>query len=445
MEGDVRRFLARQSWFKSEVALAELYPEAVEHLLVPREMRRKFFNGVMQQGGAPTAGHKALADLVQRQLVSTILTTNFDGLIERALEDRAPHIRSVVTINKSRGDLVVFKPQNHPQVVYLHGSFDTYCDKNTIDETRELDKRLVQKLRALTPYAPLVVIGYRGYEPSVMQHLLMNGLKDSENYSHGIFWCVRQPEDIHDRVRALAAKIGSNFSLVKIDGFDEAMEFLNEELSGAAAYQVRASAAFQAVGTVGAAGDSAVEATRMLDDLERDQLIALAKHYATEILKTDFKITELEDFLVSYGFARRDAEGGTLRPTHGLYLLTGKDVTERQPHLCISLVKDGKQQTVFKGNLLKQFFDLREVLLGPEVNPTVRIKRPEGAVEMKAYHDRAIVELLVNLMAHRDYSLPEPSFVEFDSQRSLTFVAPGGLPQKVFRRLKPDESKGGEF
>jgi NAD-dependent SIR2 family protein deacetylase len=128
-------------------------------------MRRKFFHAIMQQVGAPTAGYRALADLVQRQLVSTILTTNFDGLIEKAFTDRAPHIRSVITINKSRGDLNAFKPQNHPQIVYLHGSFDTYCDKNTIDETQELDKepfvdewakrfREVQSRRFLVCQAP---------------------------------------------------------------------------------------------------------------------------------------------------------------------------------------------------------------------------------------------------------------------------------------------------
>jgi len=84
---------------------------------------------------------------------------------------------------------------------------------------------------------------------------------------------------------------------------------------------------------------------------------------------------------------------------------------------------------------------LRETLLGSEINPVVRIKRPEGAIEIKAYHDRAIIELLVNLMTHRDYSLQESSLIEFDSNRSLSFVAPGGLLAKVFRQLKPDQSK----
>jgi hypothetical protein len=70
----------------------------------------------------------------------------------------------------------------------------------------------------------------------------------------------------------------------------------------------------------------------------------------------------------------------------------------------------------------------------------VRIKKPDGAVEMKSYHERAILELLVNLMAHRDYKSNELATIEYHSGRSIRFVTPGGLPCRVFAELKPDSS-----
>lgn len=434
MEGDIQRFLKQQPWFK-EGQPGEMFPHAVENLLTPSSVRRAFFQSMMGRAKGPTDGHRALAAIVQRQLVGTILTTNFDPFIEDALKACRPHIKDVVTVNRASGDIAAFSPHNLAQVVYLHGAYEYYRDRNSITETQRLDDDLVHKIRNMVSYAPLVVIGYRGYEPSVMEHLLNEGAKDSSNYACGIFWCVRKPEDVHDNVRKLAARIGNNFSLVQIAGFDEALVELNDQLVGRAAYQAAKSSGKDAP-AVTTAVDSEIRADLTLDALETDLLIAMAKQYATQILKVDFQATDLERFLEAYSFARRDSKG-ILRPTLGLYLLVGRDVTDKHPHLKTIVLRDGKHQTVFAGNLLTQFAALSAHLRSNEVNEQIRIKRPEGAVEKAAYSDRAIIELLVNLLAHRDYGSKEFSRVEYDSGQRLSFVAPGGLPPTVFRKLSP--------
>lgn len=434
MEGDIQRFLKKQPWFK-EGQPGEMFPHAVASLLTPSSVRRAFFQSMMRRAKGPTEGHQALAAIVQRQLVRTILTTNFDAFVEDALKACRPHIKDVVAVNRASGDIAAFSPHNLAQVVYLHGAYEYYRDRNSIDETKRLDDELVQKIRNMISYAPLVVIGYRGYEPSVMEHLLAEGAKDSNNYACGIFWCVRKPEDVHDNVRKLAERIGNNFSLIQIAGFDEALVELNDHLEGRAGYQ---SVNVQGKGAPAAATavDSEICADLTLDDLESDLLVAMVKQYATQILKVDFQVADLQRFLEAYSFACRDSTG-VLRPTLGLYLLVGRDVTNKHPHLKTIVLRDGKHQTVFAGNLLKQFADLSAHLRSSEVNEQIRIKRPEGAVEKAAYSDRAIIELLVNLLAHRDYGSKEISRVEYHSGQRLSFVAPGGLPPNVFRKLNP--------
>ncbi|SRR5579862_5153394 len=438
MEGDIQRYLRQQSWYKDGQP-GEMFPYAVEHLLTPSAIRKAFFSTMMSRANGPTEGHQALADMVQRQLLQTILTTNFDSLVEDALRLRQPQIKEIVAVNRAAGDMAAFSPYNRAQVVYLHGAFEYYRDRNSIDETKRMDNVVVSKLRHMIAYAPLIVIGYRGYEPSVMEHLLGEGVAESNQYAHGVFWCVRNPSEIHDNVKSFASKIGSNFTLVQIAGFDEAMVELNRLLSGRAAYQGIHSASGTASSQSLKSYDLTIREHLTMDSLEPDQLIAMAKQYASAILKVDLKPDELQRFLESYSFARRD-ESGILRPALGLYLLAGKDVTDQHPYLKTILLRDGKQQTVFPGNLLKQFNDLRELLLSPDINAVVRIKRPDGAVEMKSYHDRAILELLVNLMAHRDYHSNELATIEYHTGRSIRFVTPGGLPCRVFAELKPDSA-----
>lgn len=436
MEGDVQRYLKQQAWYKDGQP-GEIFPYAVEQLLTPSSVRKAFFSMVMSRAAGPTEGHFALADLVQRQLLHTVLTTNFDPLIEDALRSRQPQIKEVVAVNKAAGDMAAFSPHNKAQVVYLHGAFEYYRDRNSIQETKRMDDAVVAKVRHMIEYAPLIVIGYRGYEPSVMDHLLGEGVNESSQYAHGVFWCVRKPDEIHDNVRSFASKIGSNFTLIQITGFDEAMAELNRRLAGRAAYQGTQPVAAGGESAILKTYDLAVREDLTMDSLEPDQLIAMAKLYGSAILKVELKAEELERFLESCSFARRD-KAGILRPTLGLYLLTGKDVTDHNPHLKTIVLRDGKQQIVFPGNLLKQFNDLRDFLFSPEINSTVRIKRPDGAVEMKSYHERAILELLVNLMAHRDYNSKELAMIEYQTGRRMRFITPGGLPPRVFNELKPD-------
>jgi hypothetical protein len=57
------------------------------------------------------------------------------------------------------------------------------------------------------------------------------------DFPHGIYGCIRNGETPHPHVEALARRLGSNFRLVRIDGFDELFADVGKETAPVAALQ----------------------------------------------------------------------------------------------------------------------------------------------------------------------------------------------------------------
>jgi hypothetical protein len=74
---------------------------------------------------------------------------------------------------------------------------------------------------------PLIVVGYRGAEPSIMKSLL--GEAGDLAFKKGIFWC-HLGGDLHPNVEALRRRLGGNFKLCEVDGFDELLADLDKKL-----------------------------------------------------------------------------------------------------------------------------------------------------------------------------------------------------------------------
>jgi hypothetical protein len=209
--------------------LADNYPMIVENLLRPRERRREFFRRILRENVTPGPGYLRLIELLELRVVLTVLTTNFDELISDAVRARFPDIgySSFIDVIQTNDDLVEFSTcPTRPQLIYLHGSVDHYTDKNLVEETQSLDDALVKLLVPLLRDHPLVVIGYRGTEPSVMRHLLRDQAMSARGFPRGVFWCHRGKDErrLHPMVLDLAATAGANFQLVKVTGFDEVMD-----------------------------------------------------------------------------------------------------------------------------------------------------------------------------------------------------------------------------
>ena len=222
-------WLCEQNWFQENVPLADQYPNIIENLLGVRKQRRDFFERLIAPGIPPKEGYRSLARILNEGWITTVLTTNFDHCLDdaRVLENK-PHL--LVSI-KTTDDLIRFNTAPaEPQLLYLHGSVEHYSDKNLDSEIDALESGLIERIAPLLRDHPLIVVGYRGTERSVMQGLFLDQMSTTNKFAQGIYWCVRESEiaaPLSPLVMEVARQAGTNFQLVPIKGFDE---FLQQDL-----------------------------------------------------------------------------------------------------------------------------------------------------------------------------------------------------------------------
>ena len=128
-------------WYDSETPPEHQYPTLVAHLLTPREARMEFFVERVRAAPRPSHGYIALADLIAKGWLRTILTTNFDDLIEQAC--RANPQALLTTIRSPAEAANISTVPRYAQLVFLHGTVEHYTDLNLTNETQHLSQPLV--------------------------------------------------------------------------------------------------------------------------------------------------------------------------------------------------------------------------------------------------------------------------------------------------------------
>jgi len=407
--------------------LAENFPLAVEHLLVPAEFRKQTLLELMRPRNGLSAGYKVLSDFVMRGLIRTILTTNFDTCVPDALKERQPHIRHIHEVNRGAGDYDQFNVFSKCQVVWLHGRAEQYSDKNSSGEINTVDAQLMALLRPLLDSSPIIVIGYRGTEPSVMDGLFAQAKQGRMDFAHGVYWCIRHGEMPHPNVEALARRIGSNFRLLQVDGFDELFHDLSNELAGQDRYS--SATGSESFSTESQAFDERIVAGAVLGDLDIDLALSIMREYCEKLGRAAVTSETLLPLMREQRLVVSD--GGKDSITGGALLLFGNHAQHFFPHAVISVTEAGKKREVHDGNLIVQHRSLLQKLEAAEVNPLLKVKKRRQHEEQKAYPPRALVELLVNMIVHRDYEIPEPAIIEIRPGNEIVFTNPGGLTQKL--------------
>ncbi|MEO8350328.1 MAG: SIR2 family protein [Chthoniobacteraceae bacterium] len=431
---DWKPFLTNQSWFLAPpIALAENFPLAVEHLLKPQHIRRKFLMDAIRPKGPISQGYHDLADIIARKLCWTVLTTNFDALLSEALVPLLPHIRDAVEINRAEGDLEAFSVHNRCQTIYLHGCVELYRDKNLINETQEIDKKLAQKVWRLLTESPLIVIGYRGAEASITDFLLRGGVEHCDGFRHGIYWCNRDSE-LHPHVSALKEKLGPNFTVLPITGFDELLHDLRIELTDEAVF----AGEHHPDEATSQTWDSAPALSATFDNIDMDLALATFAKYTKRFELPVIDRNSAENFMLELRLAVK--KDGKLIPTNGCLLLFGKEPEKHFPHAVVALVTKKKKQLIVRGNIIQQFDTALAALRDREVNPILRIKNENGSEDREAYPARAITEAVANLLIHRDYESANYAQIDHEPGNGLIFSNPGGLMPKLHAKLNPAEN-----
>jgi predicted HTH transcriptional regulator/NAD-dependent SIR2 family protein deacetylase len=451
------RWVERQSWYDSRQSKASLYPLAVEHLLQPQSNRREFFSRILKPEIPPSDGYQRLATLMARRAVKTVLTTNFDDLVARTAKTTAavPLVQEFYP----EGKLDTFSTNPaYPQILYLHGSVLQYTDKNSLSQIETLDPAFPALLQPLLRDHALVVVGYRGMEPSIMRHLLIQQAERCGNFKEGIYWCHLPGSDPLQEsayLNDLAGRIATNLQFVQIEGFDELMRVLEKSSQPDARelWQVRAASREESP-------EYTVHDLRMsditLDDLSETLLRSKLVEYASGMRLAPPELDSREQLtrvLLARNLARQART--EVRPTRGGQLLFARTQEAQLPQARVvvrvsgvaswvaaaldqdSSVLTGAIEEVFEitGDLWSQY-DTASALLS-RVNRPFRMK---GTVSHSVYPypPLALKELLTNLLAHRDYASSDPALITIERER-IRFSNPGGLVEAVQRELE-DES-----
>ncbi|MGP3710343.1 SIR2 family protein [Brucella sp. RRSP16] len=422
-------------WFiQGNDRLAENFPLVVEHLLRPAEFRKRVILDILKPANGISRGYKVVSELMMRGLINTIFTTNFDTCLVDALKERQPHIRHIHEVNRGPGDFAQFNVFNKCQVIWLHGRAEQYADKNATDEIGSLDPKLTDLIRPLTHGAPLVVVGFRGSEPSIMEGVFGQNTEGRLDFPRGVYWCIRHGETPHPNVEALARRLGPNFRLLRIDGFDELFEELDREVAGQERYSARPEDAASAEHL--AAYDERIVTGASIDDLDLDLALSVLREYCVKLKRAPITSESLTTLMKEQGLVI-SGDGG-LGITAGALLLFGKNTQQFFPHAVVAVTEAGKKREVYDGNLIGQHKQLLAKIESVDVNPVLKVKKQRHHDERPAYPPRALVELLVNMLVHRDYAMHEPATIEIRPGAEIVFSNPGGLTQRLAGRLTLD-------
>lgn len=207
-------------------------------LALPEATARRQHLRSLFEGRSPSYGQRILGAFIAAGLSDLLITTNFDDLIEKAVE------QAQVTLNDSSrsrlgvADLgnpgqanLALSDDDFPFLFKLHGDFRDRELKNLESELRAQDTRMRRAVLDASRRFGLAVIGYSGRDASVMD-MLKDAVATECAFPAGLWWMGRAPESLLPPVRELFAVCESNgvaAYFVKIETFDETLGALGRQ------------------------------------------------------------------------------------------------------------------------------------------------------------------------------------------------------------------------
>ena len=159
----------------------------------------------------PSPAHRAIADLVARGLARVIVTTNFDRLLERALQEIGVDPVVVASDDAAAGTT----PLAHSPctLIKVHGDYLDPNIKNTVGELSAYGVAMDALLDRVMDDYGLIVCGWSGdWDPA-----LRAAIERCPSRRYGTYWAARG--DLSSEAERLVAHRGA--VVIPIDGADE--------------------------------------------------------------------------------------------------------------------------------------------------------------------------------------------------------------------------------
>jgi hypothetical protein len=299
---------------------------------------------------------------------------------------------------------------------------------------------------------PVIVIGYRGSEASVMNDLFLSQAA-SGGFLHGVYWCTLKGDEgipLAPMVVPLAERIGTNFQTVLTSGFDDLLE--KDLLSSMIAAGARPTRRPSGHSVIGMPADMRPLDGFQIGGFERPLLHARLRQYAERTALWRPKV--IDDSWVEEMTDRLDLVrpiGETVVPTLAGWLLFSRNPSDQFLQARVEFQANGPAhwlrgrfgadvdlepsdradeflvRRTITGNLWSQLDELTDLLA--LINFQFRLKA-EISRTVNAYSAIAVKEMIVNAIVHRDYEREEPVRVVVEP-RSITVISPGGLIAEI--------------
>ena len=143
----------------------------------------------------PTAAHKAIASLVKSGYIRMILTTNFDRLLEIALDEQGITPDVISTDDALKGAI----PYVHLKctIIKLHGDYRDTRIKNTPDELAQYSRALKKYLDSILDQFGLIVCGWSAEWDTALRDAILQ----CRSRRFTTYWTVRgTPTDEAERL-----------------------------------------------------------------------------------------------------------------------------------------------------------------------------------------------------------------------------------------------------
>lgn len=209
-------------WYNPNREYSSLFEKNFD---LPRQ--RRMFVEQEVSGKFPNLGYAYLIRLVDSGFINTLFTTNFDDLLTEAFFQFSQNRPMICAHDSAISSVTV--TSSRPKIIKLHGDYLFDDIKSTVRETESLEENTRRKFVEFGRNFGLVVVGYSGCDRSIMDvvHYL---LRSEDHFKHGIYWCIRKGEAPSDELIKLLWRDRVYF--VEIDGFDELMGQLHNDLIG---------------------------------------------------------------------------------------------------------------------------------------------------------------------------------------------------------------------
>jgi hypothetical protein len=153
-------------WFLSSQYAAMSYADLIG-TVYPSHPEQQAFLAKFLSGYKPGESHKLIAELVRRDIIRAIVTTNFDSFIEQALEV----LQIPVQVIANDDDLEHSEPLIHCKSVRIykpHGTLGRGALRNTPEDLKQLSAGMECELvQALSDHGVLI-LGYSGSDPGIL-------------------------------------------------------------------------------------------------------------------------------------------------------------------------------------------------------------------------------------------------------------------------------------